>query len=230
MPEMQDPIQRHPTRAEQLDIMASVIADLARPGDRLLDLGCGTGYFAHLLEAKRRDLEITGVDLKPDALAAARARFAESRFAWIAGDLSDTARIALPHARYRFVVSGLTFHDLTDLQKQLVIGRIAGLLSDDGVFLLYDRIRLTEPKLFEVQQSVWRRLERVHGFGMRSAADFAAYEADLGNANAPARLDDYRRWLGTAGLTHAIVHLHGNIAVLAAARQLGAAAISAAAL
>jgi hypothetical protein len=31
-------------------------------------------------------------------------------------------------------------------------------------------------------------------------------------------------------LTHAIVHLHGNIAVLAAVPQLGAAAISASAI
>jgi tRNA (cmo5U34)-methyltransferase len=218
MPEMQDPIQRHPTRAEQLDIMATVIADLARPGDRLLDLGCGTGYFIHLLEAKRHDLQVTGVDLKAQSLDEARARFAGDRFAWVVGNLADPARIALPYDRYRFVVSGLTFHDLTDLQKQMVIGRVAALLDDDGVFLLYDRLRLIEPKLFPVQQSVWRRLERVHGFGMRSAEDFATYQADLGTDNAPGRLDDYRRWLATAGLSHAIVHLHGNIAVLAAAK------------
>jgi tRNA (cmo5U34)-methyltransferase len=219
MPEMDDPIQRHPTRAEQLDIMATVIADLARPGDRVLDLGCGTGYFIHLLEAKRRDLNVTGVDLKAESLDAARARFAGDRFAWEAGNLADAARLLLPHDRYRFVVSGLTFHDLTDLQKQMVIGRVASLLGEDGLFLLYDRLRLTEAKLFPVQQSVWRRLERVHGFGMRTADDFGAYQADLGATNAPARLDDYRRWFASAGLAHAIVHLHGNIAVLAAAKS-----------
>ena len=216
---MDDPIQRHPTRAEQLDIMAGVIADLARPGDRLLDLGCGAGYFIHLLEAKRADLAVTGVDLKPEALDAARARFAGDRFTWVAADLTEPAKIALPHARYRFVTTALTFHDLTDAQKQAVIGRVASVLGEDGLFLLYDRIRLVEPKLFPAQTAIWRRLERVHGFGMRSADDFAAYEADINRTNTPARFDDYRAWFMAAGLAHAVIHLHGNIAIFAATRR-----------
>jgi len=217
--DMDDPIQRHPTRAEQLDIMASVIADLARPGDRLLDLGCGIGYFIHLLEAKRSDLNITGVDLKAEALHAARKRFAGNRFAWVQGDLGDPSRLALPHERYRFVTTALTFHDLSDAQKQAVIARVAALIGEEGLFLLYDRIRLTEPALFPVQAAIWRRLERVHGFGMRSASDFAGYEADLGRTNSPARLDDYRAWFAAAGLSHAIVHLHGNTVIFAATKR-----------
>lgn len=216
---MDDPIQRHPTRAEQLDIMASILADLARPGDRVLDLGCGTGYFQHLLAAKRDDLDVTGVDRNPDSLAAARARFGAERHRWVEGDLSALDALALPHPRYRFAVTGLTFHDLDDGAKRAVIARVASLLETDGVFLLYDRIRLTEPALFDVQKAVWARLERVHGRGMRTAGDFAAYQADLAPNNRPASLGDYEAWFEEAGLAHAIVHLHGNIAVLAAARR-----------
>jgi tRNA (cmo5U34)-methyltransferase len=216
---MDDPVQRHPTRAEQLDIMASVIAALARPGDQLLDLGCGVGYFVHLLEAKRRDLAVTGVDLKAEALDRARARFGEDRFTWIKGDLGDPPSLALPAGRYRFVTTALTFHDLSDAQKQAVIARVAALLSHDGLFLLYDRIRLSEPALFPVQTAIWGRLERVYGFGMRSTADFAAYEADLSRTNFPARLEDYGAWLAACGLAHAIVHLHGNIVILAATKK-----------
>jgi tRNA (cmo5U34)-methyltransferase len=213
---MDDPIRNHPTRAEQLDIMASVIADLAQPGDALLDLGCGTGYFIHLLEQKRGDLAITGVDLKAESLAAARGRFGEARFTWIAGDLSEPLEIAFPRERYRFVTCGLTFHDLLDVQKQAVIARVAKLLGDDGVYLHYDRIQLIEGALFPVQQSIWRRLERVYGFGMRSAESFAAYEASLGPANDPAKLKDYQRWFDACGLAHTLIHVHGNVALFAA--------------
>ena len=46
---MDDPIGSHPTRGEQLDILASIVADNAAPEDRILDFGCGTGYVAKLI-------------------------------------------------------------------------------------------------------------------------------------------------------------------------------------
>ena len=46
---MQDPIQRHPTRAEQLDILVSVLADIVPQGGSVLDLGCGTGFVDWML-------------------------------------------------------------------------------------------------------------------------------------------------------------------------------------
>ena len=39
---MDDPIGNHPTRAEQLDILTTIITDQAMPNNRVLDLGCGT--------------------------------------------------------------------------------------------------------------------------------------------------------------------------------------------
>ena len=68
---MQDPIQRHPTRDEQLDILVSVLAATLPQGCRVLDLGCGTGYVDWMLLEKRSDLHLTGLDFKPDSLAEA---------------------------------------------------------------------------------------------------------------------------------------------------------------
>lgn len=49
------------------------LADRATTGDRVLDLACGDGWLLELLLA-RSAREVTGVDMSPDELAAARTR------------------------------------------------------------------------------------------------------------------------------------------------------------
>lgn len=213
---MQDPIGGHPTRGEQLDVLAEIVADLARPGDAVLDLGCGTGYLEHLLEARRRDLALVGIDRKGASLDRARALFGD-RVVFIEGDLTEPAAMRLPVDRARFVVSALTFHDLADDRKRALLGWARDRLTADGMILVYDRIRLAEPALFPAQCAIWRRIERVHGAAMRSAESFAAYEADLSDSNRPARLQDYRDWFAELGMASQVLHLHGNVALIGAA-------------
>jgi len=215
---MQDPVQRHPTRAEQLDILASLVADGAEPEARLLDLGCGKGYVAQLILSRHPSLHVTGVDRSEAALAEARENLAawSRRVTLLTGDLEQFAEgPELEDAGFRFAISALTFHDLTDGAKQAVIGRVARLLAPGGAFLLYDRLRLTEAALFPLQQSIWRHLERVHGRGMRTAESFEGYLADIGSDNRPASLEEYFAWFRAAGLAPACLHLHGNVALIA---------------
>jgi SAM-dependent methyltransferase len=139
--------------------------------------------------------------------------------ALIEGDLEQLDRVSVPAWPYRVAVSVLTFHDLPDDAKRRAIAWVARALSPGGVFLLMDRLRLDSPALFPAQLALWRRMERVYGFSMRRADNFAAYEADLGATNRPARASDYAAWFAEAGLKADLAHRHGNIALYAAAKD-----------
>ncbi|WP_241562499.1 class I SAM-dependent methyltransferase [Streptomyces hoynatensis] len=66
-------------------LYADLIARHGAPGTRLLDLGCGTGKSA--LGLSRRGFGVTGVDLSPEMLAAARAKEGAGEVRFVRGDV-----------------------------------------------------------------------------------------------------------------------------------------------
>ncbi|MFO0996005.1 MAG: class I SAM-dependent methyltransferase [Alphaproteobacteria bacterium] len=217
---LDDPVRNHPTRGEQLDILASVIGDFLKPGDALLDLGIGVGYVARMILERARGARLVGIDMKAESLAKAREVLAPltPSLSLIEGDLGAIESLAVPAGPYRAVVSVLTFHDLADEAKERLIRWSATRLGAGGTFFLLDRLRLDKELLFPFQVTMWERMNRVYGGSMRRADDFGTYLRDLGETNRPARFEDYMGWFTGAGLVPACLHLHGNIALFAAAK------------
>ncbi len=120
--------------------VAADAAAVAPDGARVLDVGCGPGHLSLAL-ARRRGLDVTGVDLDPAMIERARAN-ADAAAAH-GGDarrptfmVGDVAALAFPDASFDLVVSTLSMHHWTDPAAGLA--EIRRVLRPDGRALVWD--------------------------------------------------------------------------------------------
>jgi SAM-dependent methyltransferase len=122
------------------------------PGERLLDVGCGTGALLGALAGRGAPDKLNGVDLSPAMVARARGRLpAAVRLA-----VADAADLPFPAGSFDVVVSSSSFHFwprpervLGELGRILAPGGRLAITDWCGDFLacrLYDRLlRLLDP-------------------------------------------------------------------------------------
>jgi SAM-dependent methyltransferase len=111
-------------------------ADL-RPGQRILDIGCGTGSLAILTKRLFPEVEIVGLDPDPKALtrAAAKARRAGVEVTFEHG-FSDV--LNHPDASFDRVFSSFMFHHLGRREKEGTLRAIGRVLKPWGSLHLVD--------------------------------------------------------------------------------------------
>ncbi len=124
-----------------------------KPGQRILDLGIGTGALAHRFELL--GCEVWGIDFSADMLAKANARCPTAHT--LQGDLLATWPSGLPH-QFDRIVSGYVFHEFTLAAKRLLIQRALRRLAPSGRLVIGD-IAFTSArarsKARERWESVW---------------------------------------------------------------------------
>jgi ubiquinone/menaquinone biosynthesis C-methylase UbiE len=118
----------HRRLVEQADI---------RPGQRVLDIGCGTGNLTLLAKRLHPQAEVVGLD--PDAKALFRARRkAERRALEVRLDRGFADALAYPDASFDHVLSAFMLHHLAPDDKERTLREVRRVLREGGAFHAVD--------------------------------------------------------------------------------------------
>ena len=141
-----DPLVRYGVREGRFKQRLLEQAAVER-GQRILDLGCGTGTLAIMVKAAQPQAEVVGLDADPEILALARSK-AEAAGAEVRFDEGLSTELPYEDESFDRVLSTLFFHHLTGLDKRRTAGEMARVLLPGGELHVADWGRPTDPLMW----------------------------------------------------------------------------------
>ena len=140
-----DPVVRLTSREERFK---ELLVEQAAPaaGQRVLDLGCGTGTLAIQVKQREPGAEVAGLDADPEMLAQARTKAEE---AGVELELTEGFSTELPYEDGSFdrVLSTLFFHHLDPEPKRVTAREIARVLRPGGELHVADWGKPSDPAM-----------------------------------------------------------------------------------
>jgi ubiquinone/menaquinone biosynthesis C-methylase UbiE len=131
-----DPLVR--LTAREMAFKRRLVAEAnLQAGQRVLDVGAGTGTLALMLKAAYPAATVIGVDGDEEILALAREK-ATSRQLDVSFAVGLAGSLAFEPASFDLVVSSLVFHHLTPDVRTQALTQVLGLLRPGARFLLAD--------------------------------------------------------------------------------------------
>jgi demethylmenaquinone methyltransferase/2-methoxy-6-polyprenyl-1,4-benzoquinol methylase len=116
------------------------IASHIQKGDRVLDIGCGTG--ALTIRAAHRGASVMGIDINPQMLDMAKRRARErgvlKNVTFLEMGVGELDTIT---EQYDVIMSGLCFSELTEGELDFTVRHAKRLLRQGGLFLIADEVR-----------------------------------------------------------------------------------------
>ena len=114
-----------------------VVAAGVRPGDRVLDVGCGPGYFARMLARTVGSKgSVAGIDAAPEMIEYAARK--ASRLANCSFQAGSAEALPFPDASFDVVVSSLVMHHLPADVRLQAAREMRRVLRPGGTLLLAD--------------------------------------------------------------------------------------------
>jgi SAM-dependent methyltransferase len=127
-----------------------------RPGERILDVGCGDGYYDDLIA--RSGAEVTGIDVNRRRLAVARSRYESDRIDF---RFMDAERMEFEDGSFDKVVSFCVIEHFD--QDQRVLEHAHRVLKPGGLLFL-SADSLSNPEIEEREREAHRRRYAVNTF------------------------------------------------------------------
>jgi len=121
--------------------------------NNILEIGTGTGNLTLLLRERFTSANIIGIDISSGALEVCQSRFGNKSI--------DLRQIDVREARFNndsfdLVVSSLTLHHLTDMDKKSVFKSIHNWIVNKGIFIFCDRFLDTSELVCQVNRNKWQ--------------------------------------------------------------------------
>lgn len=108
-----------------------------RPGQRILEIGCGTGSLVIMIKHLYPRVDVIGLDPDPRALARARRKVSREALC-IQFDQGFADQIPYPDASFEHVFSSFMFHHLPPDEKSKTLHSVRRVLKPAGEFHMVD--------------------------------------------------------------------------------------------
>jgi tRNA (cmo5U34)-methyltransferase len=147
-------------RQRLLDIMKSFYKHFSgdKPGNNVLDLGCGDGIVTHELLEIDSSIKSTLIDASADMINKAKDRLKDfGDLLFIQGSFQDILNKIIALGSYDFVVSSLAIHHLTLEEKLDLFDIIYAHLNPGGCFLNIDVVLSPADTLEEWYLVLWKQ-------------------------------------------------------------------------
>ncbi len=108
-----------------------------RPGQAVLDVGCGTGSLATLIKAVNPGVQVTGIDPDPKALGRAKRKALRAGVS-IRLDRGFADALPYPDASFDRVLSSFVFHHVAPAERPRMLSEARRVLKPGGSLHLLD--------------------------------------------------------------------------------------------